>query len=127
MRNVAEIPAGVKHWHGAAKDSRFAHLAVEGPGGSDADEWLGPLGGAHYGQLYRKQRGPAKDGAPLFYLYGPAAKKRQDSKQHNPPSVQRGWGATPDSVDLSLNCLPLTFCGFCLGILPSESGYILGP
>ncbi len=29
--DVVEIPADVKHWHGAAKDSRFSHLAVEIP------------------------------------------------------------------------------------------------
>lgn len=27
--DVVEIPANVKHWHGAAKDSEFAHLAIE--------------------------------------------------------------------------------------------------
>ena len=30
--DVVHIPANVKHWHGAAKDSWFAHLAVEIPG-----------------------------------------------------------------------------------------------
>lgn len=30
--DVVNIPAGVKHWHGAAKNSWFAHLAVEVPG-----------------------------------------------------------------------------------------------
>ena len=27
--DVVNIPAGVKHWHGAVKDSWFSHLAVE--------------------------------------------------------------------------------------------------
>lgn len=27
--DVVEIPANVKHWHGAAKDSSFAHLVIE--------------------------------------------------------------------------------------------------
>lgn len=34
------IPAGVKHWHGAAKDSWFSHLAVEVPGEETSNEWL---------------------------------------------------------------------------------------
>ena len=34
------IPAGVKHWHGAAKDSWFSHLAVEVPGVNGRNEWL---------------------------------------------------------------------------------------
>ena len=29
--DVVNIPANVKHWHGAAADSWFAHLAVEVP------------------------------------------------------------------------------------------------
>ena len=29
---VIHIPANVKHWHGAAADSWFAHLAFEVPG-----------------------------------------------------------------------------------------------
>ena len=37
------IPAGVKHWHGAAKDSWFAHLAVEVPGEETSNEWLEPV------------------------------------------------------------------------------------
>lgn len=35
--DVVSIPAGVKHWHGAAKDSWFSHIAVECPGSSN--EW----------------------------------------------------------------------------------------
>lgn len=34
------IPAGVKHWHGAAADSWFAHLSVEVPGEKTETEWL---------------------------------------------------------------------------------------
>ena len=37
--DVVVIPAGVKHWHGAAKDSWFAHLAVEVPGENSSNEW----------------------------------------------------------------------------------------
>ncbi|HIR60013.1 MAG TPA: cupin domain-containing protein [Candidatus Faecivivens stercoravium] len=45
------IPAGVKHWHGAAKDSWFAHLAVEVPGEETGNEWLEPVDDEQYGKL----------------------------------------------------------------------------
>jgi len=34
------IPEGVKHWHGAAPDSWFSHLAIEVPGTESSNEWL---------------------------------------------------------------------------------------
>ena len=37
---VVNIPVGVKHWHGAAPDSWFSHLAVEVPGENGRTEWL---------------------------------------------------------------------------------------
>lgn len=37
------IPLGVKHWHGAKKDSWFSHIAVEVPGTDTANEWLEPV------------------------------------------------------------------------------------
>lgn len=41
--DVVQIPAGVKHWHGAAADSWFTHLAVECPGENTSNEWLEPV------------------------------------------------------------------------------------
>ena len=41
--SVVNIPAGVKHWHGAAPDSWFSHLAVEIPGENAGTEWLEPV------------------------------------------------------------------------------------
>lgn len=38
--DVVTIPAEVKHWHGAKKDSWFSHLAVEVPGEETSNEWL---------------------------------------------------------------------------------------
>lgn len=38
--DVVNIPVGVKHWHGAAPDSWFSHLAVEVPGVETSNEWL---------------------------------------------------------------------------------------
>ena len=32
VENVRIIPADVKHWHGAKKDTLFAHVAIEAPG-----------------------------------------------------------------------------------------------
>jgi len=37
------IPAGVKHWHGAASDSWFSHLAIEVSGKDCSNEWLEPV------------------------------------------------------------------------------------
>ena len=49
--DVVTIPAGVKHWHGAKKDSWFSHLAVECPGTDCHNEWCEPVGDAWYDQL----------------------------------------------------------------------------
>lgn len=38
--DVVNIPAEVKHWHGAAQDSWFAHLAIEVPAEGASNEWL---------------------------------------------------------------------------------------
>lgn len=48
---VIHIPANVKHWHGAAADSWFAHLAFEVPGENTANEWLEPVTDEAYKQL----------------------------------------------------------------------------
>lgn len=38
--DVVNIPPEVKHWHGAAPDSWFSHLALEVPGENCSNEWL---------------------------------------------------------------------------------------
>lgn len=48
--DVVVIPAGVKHWHGAAADSWFSHIAVEAPGEGCSNEWLEPVGDDQYPQ-----------------------------------------------------------------------------
>ena len=45
------IPAGVKHWHGAAPDSWFSHLAIEVPGENCSNEWLEAVCDDEYGKL----------------------------------------------------------------------------
>lgn len=49
---VVHIPAGVKHWHGAAADSWFAHLAFEIPGENASNEWLEPVTDEEYDKLH---------------------------------------------------------------------------
>ena len=41
--DVVNIPPELKHWHGAAADSWFSHLAVEIPAEGAAVEWLEPV------------------------------------------------------------------------------------
>lgn len=45
------IPAEVKHWHGAAPDSWFSHLAVEVPGTETSNEWCEPVTDEEYSVL----------------------------------------------------------------------------
>ena len=45
------IPAEVKHWHGAAPDSWFSHLAVEIPGEGTSNEWCEPVTDEEYNKL----------------------------------------------------------------------------
>ncbi len=49
--DTVTIPAGVKHWHGAAKDSWFSHVAVECPGKGTTTEWCEPVGAEDYDVL----------------------------------------------------------------------------
>ena len=49
--DVVNIPPEVKHWHGAAKDSWFAHLAVEVPAEGASNEWLEVVNEEDYERL----------------------------------------------------------------------------
>ena len=54
--DIIDIPEGVKHWHGAQKDSWFQHIAthvaVENSlPGSAPNEWLEPVSDEDYGKL----------------------------------------------------------------------------
>ena len=46
--DCVNIPEGVKHWHGAAPDSWFSHLAIEVPGKDCSSEWLEPVTDGQY-------------------------------------------------------------------------------
>ena len=48
---VVYIPTGVKHWHGAKKDSWFAHIAFDVPGEDASNEWLEPVTDEEYNSL----------------------------------------------------------------------------
>ncbi len=49
--SVIYIPANVKHWHGAKKDSWFSHIAVEVPGVETSNEWLEAVSDTEYNKL----------------------------------------------------------------------------
>lgn len=48
--DCVNIAVGVKHWHGAAPDSWFSHLAIEVPGEDSSNEWLEAVDAGQYGK-----------------------------------------------------------------------------
>lgn len=51
--DVVVIPANVKHWHGASKDSWFSHLAIEVPGKDCENEWCEPVSDEEYESVHK--------------------------------------------------------------------------
>ncbi|MFQ8706486.1 MAG: carboxymuconolactone decarboxylase family protein [Thomasclavelia sp.] len=49
--DVINIPVGIKHWHGAAPNSWFSHIAVEVPGENCTNEWLEEVSDEEYNKL----------------------------------------------------------------------------
>ncbi len=49
--DIVEIPANVKHWHGARKDSWFSHIAFGCPGENCGNEWCEPVDDETYNAL----------------------------------------------------------------------------
>ncbi len=49
--DVVNIPPEVKHWHGAAKDSWFSHIAIEVPSKNGSTEWLEEVSDEEYNKL----------------------------------------------------------------------------
>ena len=49
--NIINIPANVKHWHGAAPDSWFSHLAIEVEGTDTTNQWLEPVSSEEYNNV----------------------------------------------------------------------------
>lgn len=52
--DVVNIPPEVKHWHGAAANSWFQHLAVEVPGENSRNEWCEPVSDEEYDNLEKE-------------------------------------------------------------------------
>ena len=53
--DIVTISAGVKHWHGAKKNSWFSHLAVECPGKQISNEWLEAVSDEDYDKLHTEE------------------------------------------------------------------------
>ena len=53
--DVVVIPSGIKHWHGASKDSWFSHLAIEVPGEETSTTWLEKVDEESYLRLEQKE------------------------------------------------------------------------
>jgi quercetin dioxygenase-like cupin family protein len=49
--DVVNIPPEVSHWHGATKDSWFAHIAIGVPVEGATTEWLEPVTDEEYNTL----------------------------------------------------------------------------
>ena len=49
--DIVTIPANVKHWHGAKKNSWFSHIAVEVPGENTSNEWCEKVTDEEYDKL----------------------------------------------------------------------------
>lgn len=49
--DIVVIPANVKHWHGAKKNSWFSHLAVEVPGENTSNDWCESVTDEEYNKL----------------------------------------------------------------------------
>ena len=50
--DIIDIPEGVKHWHGAQRDSWFQHIATHAKTtGEERNEWLEPVSNEEYNKL----------------------------------------------------------------------------
>ncbi len=49
--DIVNIPAEIKHWHGATPDSWFAHLAVEIPAEQGSTQWCEAISDEDYSKL----------------------------------------------------------------------------
>lgn len=58
--DIVEIPVNVEHWHGAAPDSWFSHLALECNPLTNKNTWLEPVSQEHYISVTAPKAIPAK-------------------------------------------------------------------
>lgn len=49
--DIVRIPANVKHWHGAAKDSWFVHIYIVTNPQNGPCRWMEPVSDEEYGSL----------------------------------------------------------------------------
>jgi quercetin dioxygenase-like cupin family protein len=49
--DVVQIPAGVKHWHGASPRSSFVHIAIEVQPEKGPPVWMEPVSDDDYNML----------------------------------------------------------------------------
>lgn len=49
--DIVVIPANVKHWHGAKKNSWFSHIAIEVPGENTQTEWCEEITDEEYNKI----------------------------------------------------------------------------
>jgi 4-carboxymuconolactone decarboxylase len=62
--DVVWIPAGQKHWHGAAPNSSMVHIAIVEQLDGKTVEWMEKVSDAQYGAPLRGQTAAANAGAP---------------------------------------------------------------
>jgi len=73
--DVVDIPAEVKHWHGAAADSWFQHIALSVPAEGASTEWLESVDDAYYSALVP---GESKSLVAYFSATGTTAQAAKD-------------------------------------------------
>ena len=73
---TVNIPAGVKHWHGAAPDSWFQHIAIEVPGTEQSNEWLEPVDDAAYEKVVNGETEPQSKTAVIYFSWSPDGNTR---------------------------------------------------
>ena len=66
--DVVNIPANVKHWHGAAKDSWFQHIGIGVPGTKTSTEWCEPVSDDDYKTAILSDRLRCPVGSPSSLL-----------------------------------------------------------
>jgi len=73
---TVNIPAGVKHWHGAAPDSWFQHIALEVPGTEQSNEWLEPVDDEAYLKAVNGENETGSKTAVIYFSWSPDGNTR---------------------------------------------------
>ena len=86
--DVVEIAPNVVHWHGAAPDSWFSHLAVECNGDTNKNTWLGPVTDEEYAAATAGQTGLTETAAANLNGWYPGA---NDPMAKNDPELWQSF------------------------------------